>query len=218
MRCQCVGANVSPMGWMLSPPTVLIKPVWLSYRWNGCAIQKKGDPCEPPLSSTGCGFVSLTALSSLTRRGEDTFRCRAGRVALKERRLSAHQTRCIRLRTTATKSPDIWAERGREARKRASRESPLGGRPRLSRKGFRPGPIRGESSKIGNLSIKTIREGSEKALPLGRWSRARGTGALPPPLPAPRPICSTPPVLRRTLPASDGMRGTLAGYRSSPSR
>ncbi len=30
MRCQCVGANVFPMRKMLSPATVLIKPVLLS--------------------------------------------------------------------------------------------------------------------------------------------------------------------------------------------
>jgi hypothetical protein len=30
MRCQCVGTNVSPMFWMLSPATTLIKPALLS--------------------------------------------------------------------------------------------------------------------------------------------------------------------------------------------
>jgi hypothetical protein len=32
MRCQCVGANVSPMREMLSPAMMLIKPVMLSHR------------------------------------------------------------------------------------------------------------------------------------------------------------------------------------------
>jgi hypothetical protein len=32
MRCQCVGANVSPMQGMLSPAMMPIKPVVLSHR------------------------------------------------------------------------------------------------------------------------------------------------------------------------------------------
>jgi hypothetical protein len=32
MRCQCVGANVSPMREMLSPAMMPIKPALLSYR------------------------------------------------------------------------------------------------------------------------------------------------------------------------------------------
>jgi hypothetical protein len=32
MRCQCVGANVSPMERMLSPVVMLFKPVMLSHR------------------------------------------------------------------------------------------------------------------------------------------------------------------------------------------
>ncbi len=32
MRCQCVGANVSPMIYNVSPATMLIKPVVLSHR------------------------------------------------------------------------------------------------------------------------------------------------------------------------------------------
>jgi hypothetical protein len=32
MRCQCVGANVSPMQGMLSPVVMLFKPVMLSHR------------------------------------------------------------------------------------------------------------------------------------------------------------------------------------------
>ena len=31
MRCRCVGANVSPMIYDVSPATVLIKPALLSY-------------------------------------------------------------------------------------------------------------------------------------------------------------------------------------------
>jgi hypothetical protein len=32
MRCQCVGANVSPMRGILSPALMLIKPALLSHR------------------------------------------------------------------------------------------------------------------------------------------------------------------------------------------
>jgi hypothetical protein len=30
MRCQCVGTNVSPMRWMVSPVATVIKPALLS--------------------------------------------------------------------------------------------------------------------------------------------------------------------------------------------
>jgi hypothetical protein len=41
MRCQCVGANVSPMQGMLSPAMMLIKPASLSYQ---CAVADGGKP------------------------------------------------------------------------------------------------------------------------------------------------------------------------------
>jgi hypothetical protein len=53
MRCQCVGANVSPMRVMLSPAMMLIKPALLSYQSTTKGRPSRAAPSSLVLTSMG---------------------------------------------------------------------------------------------------------------------------------------------------------------------
>jgi hypothetical protein len=66
MRCQCVGANVSPIVRHVSPATMPIKPALLSYRPVG--RNRQGADRREPFSRNRTGEVAGRGLAWLCAR------------------------------------------------------------------------------------------------------------------------------------------------------